>query len=411
MLAAGVGAAQPFQLAYQGRNDLELQQRYGDLVCRAMAAAYPPAQLADPPEAGERLRVGVVCGYLRDHSVWRLPTRGWVEGLNRDRFELIGFHTGALCDDETERARGRFDRFVQGPLPFPAWREQIIAARPHVLIHPEIGMDPMAARLAALRLAPAQYASWGHPSTSGYPTIDYFLSSDAMEPPDAQGHYSETLVRLPGLSTAFTLPQAPPPTPRAELGLPDEAVIYWCGQSLFKYLPQHDKVFAKIAARVPRSRFVFVEFPGSPPLTQRFRDRLSRAFAARGLKSDEHCLVLPRLDALSYRAATGCADLMLDSVGWSGCNSVLDAFAFALPVVTWPDETMRSRHAAALLTEIGLDDQVCRTLDDYIELAVQWGSDPQARQAARDRLRAALPGLNRTSAIPALEAHLRMACG
>ena len=41
--------------------------------------------------------------------------------------------------------------------------------------------------------------AWGHPMTSGLPTIDAFLSADAMEPPDAQDHYSEELVRLPGL--------------------------------------------------------------------------------------------------------------------------------------------------------------------------------------------------------------------
>src|SRR3954469_6306528 len=47
---------------------------------------------------------------------------------------------------------------------------------PHVLIYPDINMDPAAAALAALRLAPVQCMSWGHPETSGYPTIDYFLS-------------------------------------------------------------------------------------------------------------------------------------------------------------------------------------------------------------------------------------------
>ena len=35
------------------------------------------------------------------------------------------------------------------------------------------------------------------------PTLDYFLSSDLMEPPDAEQHYTEKLVRLPNLSIYY----------------------------------------------------------------------------------------------------------------------------------------------------------------------------------------------------------------
>ena len=58
-------------------------------------------------------------------------------------------------------------------------------------------MDELSLQLAAQRLAPVQCNSLGHPETSGLPTIDYFLSSDLMEPLDAARHYTERLVRLP----------------------------------------------------------------------------------------------------------------------------------------------------------------------------------------------------------------------
>lgn len=404
-LAPGVGAAQPFQLAYQGRNDIELQRRYGALACRAMAEAYPlDVDLAGPPAPGERVRVGIVCGQLRDHSVWRLPTRGWVEGLDRSRFALIGYHTGGLRDAETDRAERLFDRFVQGPLAFEAWRARILADGPHVLIYPEVGMDPMAARLAALRLARLQYASWGHPSTTGYPTIDAFLSSAAMEPEDGADHYTERLVRLPGLSTTVGLPPAAGPTPsRASLGLPDAAVVYWSGQSLSKYLPRHDAAFAAIAARVPGCRFVFVEAPGGPGLADRFRARLARAFAAQGLDAETACVWLPRLTSEAYRAAMGAADVALDSLGWSGCNTLVEALALALPVVTLPGDSLRARHGAALLAQLGLTHRVCAAEADYVELAVRLGLDPAVRDAFRREIRESLPRLADRAAVWALE--------
>ncbi len=79
------------------------------------------------------------------------------------------------------------------------WRQIILADRPHVLLYPEIGMNHEASELAALRLAPVQCSYIGHPQTSGFPTIDYFLSGELIEPPDGQDHYSEKLVKLPNV--------------------------------------------------------------------------------------------------------------------------------------------------------------------------------------------------------------------
>src|SRR5262249_11147123 len=157
-------------------------------------------------------------------------------------FQLFGYHTGTERDRETEIARAHCDRFVQGPLSLDRWRDTIIADSPHVLIYPEISMDGRALQLAAHRLAPVQCNSWGHPITSGMPTIDYYLSSDLMEGPDSQEHYTERLIRLPNLSLYYEPVEAKPvPVDRGQLGLRTNATVFWCAQSLYKYLPQHDQ--------------------------------------------------------------------------------------------------------------------------------------------------------------------------
>lgn len=406
-LAGGVGAAQPFYLAYQGGNDRDLQRRYGRLVCKAMADAFPPISLASRPHHGERLRLGIVCGHIRDHSVWRLPTRGWVEGLDPKRFELMAYHTSPLCDEETGRAQGLFERFAQGPLPIGDWRERIAADQPHALLYPEIGMDPVVAQLAAMRLAPVQYASWGHPVTSGYPTIDFYLSSETMEPDDGEAHYTERLVRLSGLSTPIGFPPAVEPSlSRSSLGLPADAILYWCGQSLYKYLPHYDGLIADIAAAVPESRFLFIEFPESEALTQRFRARLRGAFAARGLDSEAQVIILPRMSGGEFRAAMASADIVLDSVGWSGCNSLLDAVSHGLPVVTLAGDTMRARHAAAILAHIGELRTMCSDAAAYVETAIRLGRDAGLRKRIGMAMRGAAGQPADTRSIAALEAHI-----
>jgi protein O-GlcNAc transferase len=388
-LAPAVGSSQPFYLAYQGENDRALQQVYGTLVSNVMAARFPPAALPPPPAPGERLRLGIVSGFLRSHSNWKIPIRGWIEPLDRARFELYLYHTGTMRDAATEHAASLATRFVQGPLSIERWREIILADRPHALIYPEIGMDGMSAQLAGLRLAPVQMTSWGHPRTSGYPTLDYFLSSALMEPPDAASHYTERLVLLPGLGINYRAPDtAPVRLDRAALGLPEDAPVFWCGQSLYKYLPQHDALFPRIARGLGRCRFVFVGFPRGSHATALFEERLARAFAAWDLAAADHCTILPPLELARFLGAMGVCDAVLDSVLWSGCNSTLEGLVHDLPIVTFRGPLMRGRHSAAILDGMGLSDLVAETLDDYVALAVRLGCDAAFRRDVRRRIAA-----------------------
>lgn len=374
--ANAVGLSQPFFLAYQGRVDRDLQALYGELVCRLMAAAYPQWSTPLPiPRIDGRIRVGIVSGFYHWHSNWKIPIKGWAEGLDRSRFELCAYYTQTRQDTATDKAAGVFDKFAQGPRTFSDWCKAIRRDDLHVLIFPEIGMDPMTAKLAALRLAPVQCSSWGHPNTSGYSTIDYFLSSDLMEPPDAAGHYSETLVRLPNLSIHYTPPPVvAAPVTRAALGVREGGVAYWCCQSLFKYLPRHDDIFPRIAKEVGDCQFVFIRH-ASDWVTETFRARLARAFSAHGLSSEDYCVFSERLDQPRFAGAMGIVDVFLDSVGWSGCNTTLEAFAAGLPAVTCRGETMRARHTAAMMEMIGLTECIADDVNAYVTLAARMGTD------------------------------------
>src|SRR5205814_2476825 len=137
------------------------------------------------------------------------------------------------------------------PVSLAEWAQAIADARLDVLIYPEIGMDPMPPRLAAMRLAPVQATTWGQPITSGLPTIDLYFSAQRLEPPQGAEHYTERLVALPNLGVCV---QAINPTivapDMAGLGLDPEAPLLLCPGTPFKYTPQGDAALVAIAARL-----------------------------------------------------------------------------------------------------------------------------------------------------------------
>lgn len=388
-LANAIGSSQPFFLPYQGEDDRELQSLYGTLACRVLADRQQPATLPAVPEPDRRLRLGLVSGFFLDHTIWKLFLEGWLARLDRNRFEIFGFHTGLKRDRLTDTAAAACDRFAEGRWPGTRWREIILGHAPDILIYPEIGMDPMAAQLAAQRLAPVQCVCWGHPNTTGLPTLDYFLSSDLMEPPDAADLYTERLIRLPNLGTCWQPAPAPPPTElRHAFGLRPDAVAYWCGQALYKYLPRYDEVFPRIAREAGDCQFVFIEYAKSREVTDQFKARLTRAFAAWGLRADDHCVVLRPMPQERFIAAVGQCDVLLDSLGWSGGRSTLDCLAHDAPIVTLPGPFMRGRHTAAILRRIGVTETIAASIDGYVEIATRLARDSQWRATVRARMAA-----------------------
>ena len=245
-------------------------------------------------------------------------------------------------------------------------------------------MDPVAARLASERLAPGQCVSWGQPETSGLPTMDYFLSSALMEPEHATLHYTEHLITLPNLGVHYTPDERVTEIcSRPMMGLRDNAVIFWCGQALYKYLPQYDEVFARIASEVGDCQFLFIGFAKSCKVTNLFQSRLRQAFAELGLDARQHCVFVPPMSQERFLGTIRLADIMLDSIGWSGGKSTLDALAEASAIVTCPGPMMRGRHTMAILTRLGVTETIAKTVDDYVSIAVRLAHGPSMRASLR----------------------------
>jgi predicted O-linked N-acetylglucosamine transferase (SPINDLY family) len=248
-------------------------------------------------------------------------------------------------------------------------------------------MDTSTIKLAALILTPVQCASWGHPITTGMSSIDYFLSSDLMEPQDGTEHYSEKLVRLPNLSIWYEQASLAHDFSlnNAISGLKQNEVIFLCCQNLLKYLPRYDDIFPAIARQVDNARFVFISSL-VPELTDTFMKRLAMVFQNNGLNAADHVSVVPQLNEADFLAINARADIFLDSIEWSGCNTVLESLPFNMPIVTLPGRFMRGRHAYAILKMMGVEETIAADVPDYVSIAVRLATDTSWRKCVSNRI-------------------------
>ena len=187
-------------------------RRYAALVRRFAQARHPDLAFAPRAERA-RIRVVFVSRFFHHHSVMK-AFEGLICGLDRARFEIVLLQLGEARDEVTRRMATYAFAHLPAEAPAAWWRERIIAAQPDVLVYPDIGLEGTAQWLAAQRLAPMQCVLWGHPIATGFSSIDYYLSADAVERADAASDYSEQLVRLPGLGACYL-----PPDPRGNPGL------------------------------------------------------------------------------------------------------------------------------------------------------------------------------------------------
>ena len=82
------------------------------------------------------------------------------------------------------------------------------------------------------------------------------------------------------------------------------------------------------------------------------------------------------------------ADVFLDTIGFSGFNTAVQALECGLPIVTREGRFLRGRLASGPLKRIGLSELVARSDEEYVELAVRLARGADYRRHVRERIMA-----------------------
>ena len=394
-----------FALAYHGCNETVFQTQIADMLRRATPQlGYVAPHCATPrrPGGARRIKIGFASMHFRRHTIGKLNA-GLIGHLDRDKFHVVVFRGSGCTDTMAQQIAASADTCVTLASDLQAAQAQIAEHELDVLFYTDVGLDGMSYYLAHARLAPLQCVTWGHPLTTGIPTIDYFISSDDLESPGAEAHYTEALVRLPRLAVYYFRPELSTSTKtRRDFGWSDQAHVYACLQAPFKLHPDDDEVFAQILRRDPLGTLVLLEGL-SPNWSALLRARFSRSIPDVAGRIQ----FVPQQPPRDFSRLLAVVDVLLDPLQFSGGDTSYQSFAVGTPIVTLPGEFLRSRITYTLYRAMGIECCVAHSAEDYVARAVRLGTDEAWRRQVRAQILAANHAIYEdTTGVRALEEFL-----
>ena len=365
-----------YTLAYY----LEQARQYGRIVAGKVSTRFSAWQCAAHPE---RLRVGLVSGDLRKHSVGHF-LEGLLTHIDPARIELIAYPTYHKEDELTARIRRCFSAWkpLYG-LSDQAAARLIHADGVHVLIdlsgHTEHNRLPV----FAWKPAPVQVTWLGLPATSGVAEMDYVLGDPHAIPVEFDDHFSEAVWRMPDSCLCLTVPVSAvkvAPLPALAAGY----VTFGSFNNLTKMTDAVVAVWARILKSVPNSQLLLK--------TKQLDDLLvcektRQHFASCGMTSDRLLLGGRIASDGDHLAAYNKIDIALDTFPYPGVTTSVEALWMGVPVLSLRGDRFLSCTAGSIARNAGLPDWVAADEDDYVAKAITFASDLPKLAALRAGLR------------------------
>ncbi len=317
--------------------------------------------------------------------------------LDRSAFEVVLIADVSDGSDEEAMCRGYADSFVL----LPAKLEQVVASvrsqdLDMLLIATFLAhANDRRVQFAMHRLARRQATYFTSPATSGMPHMDLFLTAHRLDP-QADDDFSETAVLLPDPGLCFDRNYfealwQPPALSRTEIGVKEDEILFICTGALAKISVGQRNCWYAILERMPQARVLATPISEVSMLASLDAVRLTVAFefARKGL-DQSRVIVSDARGSDTIRAYAKLADVFLNTFPFGGSASLVENLLFGPPPVVMRGKRLASRMAEVIMQELGLDDLIAESPQDFVELACRLGEDPHYREAVRMRIDAAM---------------------
>ncbi|AFY80051.1 O-linked N-acetylglucosamine transferase [Oscillatoria acuminata] len=332
------------------------------------------------------LKIGYISNCLRNHSVGWLA-RSLFQHHNPELFEIHAYFVAG----ELHTAQPIHQWYLsQVPHPHQVGVDNVeIADRIHqddidILIDLDSLTLDMTCEVMALKPAPVQ-VTWLGWDASGLPAIDYFIADPYVLPEEAQHYYPEKIWRLPQTYIAVDGFEVGVPNLRRDrLNIPQDAVVYFSGQTGYKRHPDTARLQMQIIKAVPNSYFLIKGFAEQESI-KRFFIQLAEE---EGVEGDRLRFLPPAPSEAIHRANLGIADVVLDTYPYNGATTTLETLWMGIPVVTKVGKQFAACNSYTMMMNVGVSEGISWTDQEYVEWGIRLGKDAKLRQHISGRLRA-----------------------
>ena len=330
------------------------------------------------------LKIGYISGCLRQHSIGHLG-RWLLEHHDRNRFEIYAYSL-KKTDDYIQQLIAQICKFrdFSSTKQIGKILEAIIQDEIDVLVDLDSLTSRKGCAVMALKPAPVQ-VTWLGFDASGLPAIDYFIADPYVLPKSAQNYYQQRIWQLPQTYIAVDGFDVGVPTLRRdELGIPNDAVVYFSSQTGYKRHPKNVRSQIKILKAVPNSYFLIKGLNTDQDSVQKFFEEIA---TVEGVTSDR-LKFLPDVPAESlHRANLGIADVVLDTYPYNGATTTLETLWMGIPLVTQVGEQFAARNSYTMMINVGVEEGIAWSDEEYIEWGIRLGKESKLRQKISWKLR------------------------
>jgi len=349
-------------------------QNFGRLVSQTLG--FRPAAIETPRDPTRRLRVGIVSGDFRRHSVWHFITP-WLEHANRGQFEIVCISTGDRPDRYTEHQRSLGHGFVQlDPGPYDACIAQLRSLNLDVIVELAGLTGGTKADLLHLRAAPVQVTYIGYPNTTGIANIDWRIVDSVTDPAEApycaDRYATERLCRLDPCFLCYRPPLEPDLPAQGRRPVDPARVVFGSFNAAWKVTAEVLLTWGELLRRVPGAQLHIksAQIVGEPE-----RANLLGRCAAAGIDPARVSVLAPPDDNTAHLRMYDGIDIALDAFPYQGTTTTCEALLMGVPVVTVSGLSHASRVGASLLNAAGLPELAAPTIDQYITTAADLAAD------------------------------------
>lgn len=356
------------------------QLRIGALRVKGLTKNVQPLPAPGPRRPGP-VRVGYLSCDFHQHATAVLMAE-MLERRDTQRFEVF-LYSHSVDDGSAigARVRAACEHFVD----VTHWSNAEIARRMRaddIDIAIDLKGHTRGSRFEVLAFKPARVSAafLGYPATTGAPFIDYMIGDPVVMPLAHAANYTEHIAQLPHSYQPNDRRRAlPPAPPRAQLGLPEDAVVLCCFNQTYKISPHMLDLWARILDGAPKAVLWMLAW------NPHAQANLTRELAARGV-GEGRVFWGDKVPLARHIARLRAADLFLDTWPCNAHTTASEALWAGVPVLTVPGPTFASRVAASLVTACGLPDFAATDEDTYVALAAALANEPATLHGIKQHL-------------------------